>query len=158
MKHNIKLRDWKHKQPVKQVAPGTRDENGRFVKGSSGNPNGRPRGETLSEAIRAKLKEGVNGRVDITWAELIADVMIQEATAKRNSKAWAEIRELTETKKIDLNISWQAEIEHLILTGQLTPEQAREVIGDDSLTAELFNRPSLVTIDHRPGEVKSGAD
>lgn len=105
-KSTVKLRDWKHKPPQNVANSGEvkRDANGRFVKGTARLPNsGRQRGMTLSDAVRNKLKEYINDRVDApTWAELIADVMINEATVKRNGKAWAELRELTESRKFEI--------------------------------------------------------
>src|SRR5690349_9934521 len=52
----------------------------RFKPGQSGNPAGRPKSITLSEAYRHKLEELVPGdKEGRNWAEFIADRMVRQA-------------------------------------------------------------------------------
>lgn len=84
---------------------GGRDERGRFVKGNghafkpgeSGNPAGRPKSVTLSEALRLKLAEDAPGKLDKTVAEQIAQALVREAV-KGNVQAIKEIGDRTEGK------------------------------------------------------------
>lgn len=48
----------------------------RWKKGQSGNPGGRPKGESITAALRAALQREHNGR---TIAELIAERLVREA-------------------------------------------------------------------------------
>ena len=55
-----------------------RDEEGKFVPGVSGNPNGRPKRKTLTELIHEKLDKTPNG-----WEDLV-DILL--TMAKRKDK------------------------------------------------------------------------
>src|SRR5271155_3124598 len=68
----------------------------RWKKGESGNPSGRPKSKTLSEAYKNMLEELVpNDAEGRTWAELIAEGQIRDAV-KGNVQAAREIADRTE--------------------------------------------------------------
>jgi hypothetical protein len=67
-----------------------------WKKGQSGNPLGRPKSKTLSDAYRSKLEEPVpNDPEGRTWAELIAEAQIRDAV-RGNVQAAREIAARTE--------------------------------------------------------------
>jgi len=68
----------------------------RFRKGQSGNPSGRPKSKTLSDACKNKLEESVpNDPERRTWAELIAEAQVRDAV-RGNVQAAREIADRTE--------------------------------------------------------------
>ncbi|MFZ0735630.1 MAG: DUF5681 domain-containing protein [Candidatus Acidiferrales bacterium] len=68
----------------------------RFKKGQSGNPSGRPKSKTLSDAYKNKLEEPVpNDSEGRTWAELIAEAQVRYAV-RGNVQAAREIADRTE--------------------------------------------------------------
>lgn len=69
-----------------------------WKKGQSGNPTGRPKSKTLSDAYRKKLEEPVpNDPEGRTWAELIAEGQVRDAV-RGNVQAAREIADRTEGK------------------------------------------------------------
>ncbi|MFZ0640626.1 MAG: DUF5681 domain-containing protein, partial [Candidatus Acidiferrales bacterium] len=68
----------------------------RWKKGQSGNPSGRPKSKTLSDAYKNKLEESVpNDPEGRTWAELIAEAQVRDAV-RGNVQAAREIADRTE--------------------------------------------------------------
>jgi hypothetical protein len=68
----------------------------RWKKGQSGNPSGRPKSKTLSDAYKNKLEELVpNDPEGRTWAEIIAEAQIRDAV-RGNVQAAREIADRTE--------------------------------------------------------------
>jgi hypothetical protein len=68
----------------------------RWKKGQSGNPSGRPRSKTLSDAYKNKLEELVPNDPDgRTWAEIIAEAQVRDAV-RGNVQAAREIADRTE--------------------------------------------------------------
>jgi hypothetical protein len=68
----------------------------RWKKGQSGNPAGRPKSKTLSDAYKNKLEELVpNDPEGRTWAELIAEAQVRDAV-RGNVQAAREIADRTE--------------------------------------------------------------
>lgn len=68
----------------------------RRKKGQSGNPSGRPKSRTLSDAYKYKLEEPVpNDPEGRTWAELIAEAQVRDAV-RGNVQAAREIADRTE--------------------------------------------------------------
>ena len=68
----------------------------RWKKGQSGNPSGRPKSKTLSDAYKSKLEELVpNDSEGRTWAELIAEAQVRDAV-RGNVQAAREIADRTE--------------------------------------------------------------
>jgi hypothetical protein len=77
-----------------------------FKPGQSGNPAGRPKSITLSEAIRLQLAKKVSDGSDYTYAEAIAQVLCV-AAVKGNVNAAREIADRTEGKpkqSVDLDM------------------------------------------------------
>jgi Family of unknown function (DUF5681) len=67
-----------------------------WKKSQSGNPSGRPKSKTLSDAYRSKLEEPVpNDPEERTWAELIAEAQVRDAV-RGNVQAAREIADRTE--------------------------------------------------------------
>jgi hypothetical protein len=90
------------KMPEKKQKTGFRGPNPdvgkayRWKKGQSGNPGGRPKSKTLSDAYRNKLEEPVpNDPEKRTWAELIAEAQVRDAV-RGNVQAAREIADRTE--------------------------------------------------------------
>lgn len=78
-----------------------------FQKGVSGNPKGRPKSITVSEALRRVLGEMMPNEPESTYADAIARVLCEEA-AKGNVAAAREIADRTEGKPkqaIDVDLS-----------------------------------------------------
>jgi hypothetical protein len=81
-----------------KFAPGNANA---FKPGESGNPAGRPKHRTLSEAIRDKLKQETGLETDETWADLIAERLVRVAAGmslENSTNAAKEIGDRTEGK------------------------------------------------------------
>jgi len=116
-----------------------RDDKGRFTAGNpngfqpgqSGNPAGRPKSITLSEAIRLQLAQTFGE--DRTYAEEIALVLCV-AAIKGNVNAAREIADRTEGKPkqaidVDMNVhDWRALAQRHGLTEQDVINEARRLI------------------------------
>jgi len=83
------------KQPDKQAT--NRKPNGQFAAGVSGNPNGRPKSRTLSEAYRAALKEPLPDGSGRTYADAVAEMLCKNAATGDVASA-RELADRTEGK------------------------------------------------------------
>ena len=76
-------------EPAKE--DGSRDDQGRFVKGVSGNPKGKPKGAVhLSTRIRRVLLQETSGGKKVS--DVLAEVLVREAL-KNPAKMWQFIKE-----------------------------------------------------------------
>lgn len=84
-------------KPDKQAE--NRKTNGQWQKGQSGNPNGRPKGKTLSESYRQALLKPVPDGSGLTYADSIALALVRRAArgdaraAKALADPMAELRQ-----------------------------------------------------------------
>jgi hypothetical protein len=85
------------------VAPKTdRASDGKFAEGNSvgwqpgqsGNPAGRPKCVTLSEAIRAELAKSCEFDTESTWAEMVAARLVRVAAGQTLEQSVAAVREI----------------------------------------------------------------
>jgi HPt (histidine-containing phosphotransfer) domain-containing protein len=105
----------------KQRGTAGRDGRGRFTKGNghefakgqSGNPHGRPKSTTISDALRKRLAETIESADGKTVAELLADRLLLSARAG-NLKAIREIADRAEGRprqtvdvKADVSSDWR---------------------------------------------------
>lgn len=100
MKASLKSKAVPDKQgKIKEkVGRGSPPKSTRWKPGQSGNPAGRPKSITLSEALRLELaKANPEGDGDETFAEAIASVLVKSA-ATGNILAAKEIADRTEGK------------------------------------------------------------
>lgn len=126
---------------------GERDERGRFTKdtptafkpGQSGNPKGRPKSVTLSEALRLELaKANPKGDGDETYAETIASVLVKNA-ATGNILAAKEIADRTEGKPkqaVDMNMNvndWRELARQHGVSEQDVIREAQRLIAESTL-------------------------
>jgi hypothetical protein len=82
-------------EPVKQGV--SRDRNGRFLPGNTGNPNGRPRNElTLTNLAREKLGEDCPFDPGKTWAQYLVDRWLGQSV--ENVSYFRELIERVEGK------------------------------------------------------------
>jgi hypothetical protein len=120
------------------LAPGNTLGN-RWQPGQSGNPKGRPKGVTLSEAIRRRLTEQAPGKSEQTYAEVIAAALCKQA-AKGNVLACKEIMDRTEGKPrqaldVDMNVrDWRDLVESYRLDKEDVYAEVRRLVEsvDDS--------------------------
>ncbi len=139
---------------TKKVAPdkqrkntGERDVRGRFTKdtptafkpGQSGNPAGRPKSITLSEALRLELAKVLPGDThERTFAELIAQQLVRAAVTG-NILAAKEIADRTEGKPkqaiaMDMNVTdWRELARQNGLSQTDVINEARRVISESGL-------------------------
>ncbi len=139
----------------KQRKNSGRDASGRFTKGNpaafqpgqSGNPAGRPKSITLSEALRTQLSQPVpNDAKGRTFAEVIALRVCVKAAVQGDVSAAREIADRTEGKPrqsvdVDMKVSdWRelARANHLseqdvIREARLLIEQSAIDSGDESV-------------------------
>ena len=115
----------------------------RWKKGQSGNPSGRPKSKTLSNAYRNKLEEPVpNDPEGRTWAELIAEAQVRDAV-RGNVQAAREIADRTEGK------ARQAiEFEDKTMTQafeRMTIEELEAYARDGTLPAWFQRTPGAIT-------------
>lgn len=124
---------------------GERDERGRFKKrnatsfrpGESGNPKGRPKSITLSEALRIELaKVKPEGDGEQTNAEAIAEMLCRQAATHNNIMAAKEIADRTEGKPrqtLDVDMSlfdWRALAQAHGLSEQDVITEAQRIIQE----------------------------
>ena len=64
--------------PENQENTGERDELGRFVKGISGNPAGKPKGISITALVKAELKKAPEGQ-ELTYAQLFLKKLFKKA-------------------------------------------------------------------------------
>jgi hypothetical protein len=129
----------------KQAENTGRDGQGRFTKdtptafkpGQSGNPAGRPKSITLSEAIRLQLAKTVSEGSDVTFAEAIAQVLCV-AAVRGNVNAAREIADRTEGKakqQVDVGLSifdWRELASRHGLSEQDVITEARLLINESA--------------------------
>lgn len=110
----------------------------RFQPGQSGNPKGRPKSITLSEALRLQLAEVMPEADERTYAEEIARVLCADA-AKGNVLAAREIADRTEGKPkqaIDVDMSirdWREMARRNSLSEQDVLREAQRLIAESAL-------------------------
>ncbi len=101
-----------NKRRAGDFAPGNKFGH-RFAPGESGNPNGRPRVDSLTEALREQLAEIMPHADERTTAEYLARALIRQAL-KGNVAALSLIADRTEGKakqSLDIDVSvkdWRA--------------------------------------------------
>lgn len=116
-----------------------RDDKGRFLPGhshgfrpgESGNPAGPKPGRSLADSMRALLPVTI-GDTETSRSDLLARV-IYEAAKKGDARAWAEIRKLTEPKRIIVESTHRVvhEIHELLASGQIDESDVHEAYGHD---------------------------
>ena len=127
-------------KPVKQgkssekVGRGNPPQETRWKPGQSGNPKGRPKSVTLSEALRLELaKAHPQGDGEQTYAEAIAAILCQTA-AQGNILAAKEIADRTEGKpkqSLDVDMAvmdWREMARKYGLSEQDVINEARRLI------------------------------
>ena len=135
------------KQRKNRDEPGTKKTGGRaaslanlkpFAPGQSGNPKGRPKSITLSEALRHELaKEHPDGQDGETYAEKIAAVLCKTA-AEGNVNAAKEIADRTEGKPrqaVDIDMSvmdWRAIAKAQGISEQDVIAEAKRIIAESA--------------------------
>ncbi|MEJ7578653.1 MAG: DUF5681 domain-containing protein [Pyrinomonadaceae bacterium] len=108
-----------------------------FKPGQSGNPAGRPKSITLSEAIRLQLAKKVSEGSDYTYAEAIAQVLCV-AAVKGNVNAAREIADRTEGKPkqvldLDMRVNdWRTLASQHGLSEQDVIREARLLINESA--------------------------
>jgi Family of unknown function (DUF5681) len=127
--------------PDKQVR--SRKPNGQFAPGVSGNPNGRPKSRTLSEAYRELLKQPLPSDPTRTYADVVAAALLKNAMSGDVSSA-RELADRTEGKPrqpVDLSVDdrrrdiAERAIEALMVDAAITRDEAIEELA--KLTPEL---------------------
>lgn len=117
-----------------------------FKKGASGNPAGRPKSVTLSEALRLELaKSNPKVKADETYAETIARLLVKAAaTGKGSIRAAQEIADRTEGKprqsvEMDMNVrDWRALARANGLSEQDVIREAKQLISESDFTGGGF--------------------
>lgn len=115
--------------------------------GQSGNPKGRPKGVTLSDALRRMLATLAPGKTEQTYAEAIARALCKEAV-KGNVLAAKEIADRTEGKPkasldVEMNVAdWRTLAQSHGISEQDVIDHAKQLIqsvddfgGDESDSA-----------------------
>ena len=73
-----------------EITGDNRDEHGRFLPGTSGNPNGRPHGISITDAIKAKLKEVPEGQQK-SYLELLINKIMHKAIVEGDHSTLKDI-------------------------------------------------------------------
>ncbi len=132
-------------KPVKQgkssekVGRGNPPQETRWKPGQSGNPKGRPKSITLSEALRLELaKAHPQGDGEQTYAEAIAAILCQTA-AQGNILAAKEIADRTEGRPkqavdIEMNVNdWREVARQHGVSEQDVIREAQRLIAESAL-------------------------
>ncbi len=109
----------------------------RWQPGQSGNPKGRPKGVTLSDALRKMLAEQAPGKTEQTYAEVIARALCKQAV-KGNVLAAKEVADRVEGRPkqsldVDLNVrDWRKLAEANGLREADVLREARQLIAESA--------------------------
>src|SRR5216683_4987512 len=113
----------------------------RFQPGRSGNPAGRPKSKTLSEALRLALVEIGDKKLDQTNAELIATAILKKAR-KGDVKAAAFVRDTAEgrpAQKVQMEGSLQIkERDRQVRFLAYTIKQTMQDLGDGTTVEQIW--------------------
>lgn len=131
------------KQPDKQAK--NRKPNGQFAPGASGNPKGRPKPRTLSEAYRELLKQPLPNDQSRTYADIVAAALCKSA-CEGDVSAAKELADRTEGKaqaKLDVTHSddqarreWaERQLEKVMESLKIEREEAVEWMRTNTPTA-----------------------
>ena len=118
---------------MKTINPEIQDKAGRFKPGQSGNPNGRPKGISITEMVKTALEE-VEPKTGIHWKDLIIKRILLKATNDGDTQMlkaiWAYIDGMP---RQDLNLGGIIEHNVIRTTNKRTldaPPQANRSIGE----------------------------
>lgn len=116
-----------------------RDASGRWVRGTTGNPKGRPVGSGVVFTVRQELKHNIRVLCDMLWKQAMAgDVGAARLLLDRAMPVLKPTDEVITFNLPDADIVTQARsVLQAVADGVITPSQAGEVLSSMSAVAKV---------------------